>query len=836
MASRGNGSRGAAERIDFKGVADAALNSAEQLLKLWLPDGHKSGPEWKAKNPTRGDTHAGSFSINMVTGAWGDFASDDKGGDLVSLCAYLFHNNDQLAGVRDVAQQLGIALPPPKGGRSQASVPPNSAPPEKSSPPAEAAAGGDEAKRRTEWVPVRTVPADAPPAPKAHIKRGLPEMLWHYRDADGATLGYVFRFKTSDGGKEVLPLCWAVHGASGKAEWRWMHFGEPRPLYGLDALAAKPEATVLVVEGEKCRDVAASLFPELAVVTWPGGTNAEHKADWQPLAGRKVIVWPDCDAKREKLSKAEKEAGVDPLSKPYLDEFDQPGMKAANKIASRLAELGCKVWLVTIQKPGEVADGYDVADMAADGCFAAMDAETRLAWLRENVEVWAPDAGDEPPSEGTSPPNNAAAGDGERGDWFRQLLKTDKGAIERSMANVFEILTHDQTWDGILGFDEFSQRVVKRRPTPWVDGEAGEWGDGDTAQLMVWMQRRYRFAPGRDICSQAVDTAARLFTFNPVVNWLRGLPAWDGEKRIGTWLERYVGAVPASDDQREYLKLSGAWFLMGIVARALNPGCRFDYSLILEGEQGKRKSTILAALVGDEWFSDVELDLSNKDSMMAIQGKLLIEIAEMGAMARSDEKRQKAFLSRRFDEFRIPFATSFVKLPRRTVFSGTTNEWEWNKDPTGGRRFWPVTVGDLDVEGLIAAREQLFAEALAYYDGGVRYWPTWDEQKKLFDPEQLKREQQESLVDALHDWVYSQYAEFSIATAAMEGLALDASKLTRDLQTRIGTALRKLGCTKIEKRNGMTRFWYKPPARNGAGSTTDLPKRPGEEGGFSAPF
>ena len=118
----------------------------------------------------------------------------------------------------------------------------------------------------------------------------------------------------------------------------------------------------------------------------------------------------------------------------------------------------------------------------------------------------------------------------------------------------------------------------------------------------------------------------------------------------------------------------------------------------------------------------------------------------------------------------------------------------------------------------------------------MRYWPTWDEQKKLFDPEQLKREQQESLVDALHDWVYSQYAEFSIATAAMEGLALDASKLTRDLQTRIGTALRKLGCTKIEKRNGMTRFWYKPPARNGAGSTTDLPKRPGEEGGFSAPF
>ena len=838
MAQGGSGRRGPAEKIDFKGIAEAALNCADSLLKEWLPKGHKSGPEWKSCNPTRSDNNEGSFSINMVTGAWGDFASGDTGGDLVSLCAYLFHGGDQLAGVRDVAQQLGIQLPPPSGGRSHDPVSPRSAPPlaEKSSPSAETAADGAEAssKRVTEWVPLRVAPATAPAAPVAHVRRGHPEAVWHYRDADGATLGYVFRFKTSDGGKEVLPVCWATHGTTGESQWRWMHFGEPRALYGLDRLAAKPEATVLVVEGEKCADIAHLLFPELAVVTWCGGTNAEHKADWSPIVGRKVIVWPDADAKREKLSKAEKEQGVDPLSKPYLDEFKQPGMKAALKIAERLHAQDCKVWLVAIPQPGEWPDGWDVADLVEHGQLGHIDQATTDSWLREHLCQWVPDMGHPPEApEGISTPKDAAAREGGDSWWYR-LLKTQKGDIERCVANVYDVLVHDQAWHGTLGFDEHAQRIVKLQEPPYVNGVLGDWSDLDTTHTGIWITRRYAFAPGKEIIAQAVDAVARNHCFNPVKDWLYGLPAWDGEKRIGSWLERYVGCEPTSPDQKEYLRLAGGWFLMGMVARALHPGCKFDYSLILEGEQGKKKSTILCALVGDRWFSDVELDLSNKDSMMALQGKWLLEIAEMGAMARSDEKRQKAFLSRRFDEFRIPFATSFVKMPRQLVFTGTTNEWEWNKDPTGGRRFWPVTVGVLDVEGLVAAREQLFAEALAYYLAGKRYWPEWDEQKKLFDPEQFRRQQQEGLLDALHDWVYSQVADFVLATAAKDALGIDAAHLTRDIQIRIGSSLRNLGCQKIEKRNGMTRFWYRPPSM--VEETAGVPAAKAQTGGEYAGF
>jgi predicted P-loop ATPase len=211
--------------------------------------------------------------------------------------------------------------------------------------------------------------------------------------------------------------------------------------------------------------------------------------------------------------------------------------------------------------------------------------------------------------------------------------------------------------------------------------------------------------------------------------------------------------------------------------------------------------------------------------MSALRGKMVWEFPELGALARSEERRQKSFLSRQVDEYRPVYGRREIKAPRQLVFGGSTNEHEWNKDPTGGRRFWPVDclIDVIDTEGLRSVRDQLFAEALVRIDAGERYWPTAQEQRALFDPEQLKVEQQDSLVDALHDWVFDWgRQEFSAYDAAHDCLKLDASKLTRDLQTRIGIALRKLGCTRFERRNGMTRFWYKPPARNGASSTAGV--------------
>ncbi|MFC3340697.1 hypothetical protein ACFOEY_19600 [Paracandidimonas soli] len=136
--------------------------------------------------------------------------------------------------------------------------------------------------------------------PVAHAVRGRPSHTWAYKDSAGAILGYIHRFNTSDGGKEVLPCVYA-QDSTGRRDWRWMQFPVPRPLYGLHDMSGRDY--VLVVEGEKCRDAAAAAFSHVYdVVSWPGGGKAVSKADWSPLAGRKVIIWPDCDAKVDKIS------------------------------------------------------------------------------------------------------------------------------------------------------------------------------------------------------------------------------------------------------------------------------------------------------------------------------------------------------------------------------------------------------------------------------------------------------------------------------------------------------------------------------------------------------
>ena len=327
-------------RIDFKTLNTVAMSRFEGLVREWLPGGTRSGAEYAALNPTRADSKKGSFSINLNNGVWCDFATGDKGGDPVSLFAYLFHRNDQGAAARDLAQLLGVAP----------------------APTAKPAASADE------WL--ACLPPSHPPAPPAHFKRGAPDVMWCYRNAQGSPLGYIARFTTSEGGKEVLPVSWFKHATTGQQGWRWRAFPEPRWLYGLDRLAAHPEASVLLVEGEKCADAAQALLLDVAVVTWPGGSKAVDKVDWSPLAGRRVTIWPDCDALANKQGQ-------------ILPEAEQPGMLAAQRILAHLSPLGCRVWLMTIPYPGAKPSGWDVADFIAEGATS----DSLRAYVRHKARL-----------------------------------------------------------------------------------------------------------------------------------------------------------------------------------------------------------------------------------------------------------------------------------------------------------------------------------------------------------------------------------------------------------------------------------------------------------------
>lgn len=274
-----------------------------------------------------------------------------------------------------------------------------------------------EARLRTPWVPVLPAPANAPPFPQAHVKRGRPEKTWIYRDAAGACLGIVMRFTTSDGGKEVLPVVWGRHADTGAEEWRWMAFPEPRPLYGLDRLAARPGATVLLVEGEKCADAAHAELPDLVVVSWPGGGKADAKVDWAPLAGRKVITWADSDAKRVPLTPAERAAGMAQADKPLLPEAEQPGVATMARIRERLVLLDCRVWNVKLPPPGAKTDGWDVADAVNEGICGAELADFVRSSVRSIVPAAAVQSNEHPvPARAARSPVPAADSDRKRSE------------------------------------------------------------------------------------------------------------------------------------------------------------------------------------------------------------------------------------------------------------------------------------------------------------------------------------------------------------------------------------------------------------------------------------
>ncbi len=192
------------------------------------------------------------------------------------------------------------------------------------------------------WKPLLPVLADAPAPPDRHYRHGEPARIETYRDAAGAVLGYVARFDLPDGGKEFLPLTYCENVATGRRKWRWKGFSVPRPLYGLDRLAARPEAPVILCEGEKAADAAAELLPDFVAVTSPNGSNAARKTQWSALARRRVVIWPDAD---------------------------EPGLKYATTAARALAAVAAQVTVIV--PPDGVEPGWDAADALAQGWDAA---------------------------------------------------------------------------------------------------------------------------------------------------------------------------------------------------------------------------------------------------------------------------------------------------------------------------------------------------------------------------------------------------------------------------------------------------------------------------------
>lgn len=434
---------------------------------------------------------------------------------------------------------------------------------------------------------------------------------------------------------------------------------------------------------------------------------------------------------------------------------------------------------------------------------------------------------------GGDTPSTGSAGedDGEpRGrDWRDQLLRQNGGKKD-CRENVFLVLQHHPRLQGLVGYDEFSHRVMKLKTPPW-DSEPGEWTTNDDYSLGFFLAQHERLViKGEGTLVAGVAMAAHKNRFHPVHRYLKGLPAWDGVERLKLWMHECLGA-----ERCEYTTLVGTWFIMGMVKRVLSPGCQMDYMVVLEGLQGKQKSTSLRTLVGnDDWFADTPIRIGDKDAMLSLAGKWLYEVGELDSFNKAEVTAVKQYVSSRVDRVREPFARRPSDRPRSGVFAGSTNQSEYFKDPTGARRFWPVACdGDIKLELLAQQRDMLYAEAmhrLASEDAETRrYWPTREETDLYLVPQQEKREIGDPWFEKLALWLDSRdnYGDTGQEVREVENFTthellvralhvpIDRIDAGRQMATRVGIAMHKLGWEKRRDATGprLHRYWRPSPQK-----------------------
>lgn len=829
--------------LDFDALARDLLAQADTFVPNLFPNGKRRGNEW-CVGSLAGEPGE-SLKINLKTGVWKDFADNGVGGaDLISLYAAK-HGLTQ----KQAAEELGA-------NRIREYVPP----PVRLLPPAP-----------TE--PVFDRPPPGCKRPRMHHQSfGLPVQYWVYKD-DVGPFQIKARYEPAGGRKQIVPWTWH----EGDRRWRAKGIAKPRPLYGLEHLAARATHPVLITEGEKACEAARELAPRYVCVTWDGGVQSVAQAHWKALQGRDVLIWPDADV-----------AGVNAVAGIFealrgiasrIRWIDPDGLPESHDAADLVKEGWNKLrfleWakprlkdnpplLLDVPRETVVPTAPEVApEIAPVGEVTALEGDERcdsstdaVQQFHEYEEVNPGDpAVSYPELEAETAPEKKIVTRGKPRDDAEQstvVAIDEKPAIAPSryalwtqygldckrngepynnLDNAVRVLELDPVWRGAIWADTFHRKMMRL-----CDNELGRrpWEDEDTYNLHLYLQREIGLSEiSQTTVLQAAKTVASRDKRNELTSWLDSL-VWDGQERL-----RYLLCDGFGTLQNDYTMAVSRCWLVSLVARAYHPGCKVDTVPILEGAQGAFKGTALEVL-GYPWYAECHEKVTDKDFYQVIQGVWIVEISEMHSFSKQDIRKIKGVISCRSDRFRASYAHFVSDNPRQGVLSGTTNTDTWNEDETGARRFWPITCNDVDIEWIRTNRDQLFAEAVALYKlvpleatalqrltAGAAWW---DVPKDLATQEQEARRMPDSWHEKIDTHIHfenwaptDENPSMTRRLARLEGfttadlmdfpLKIETSKQGRAEQMRVAAILHDMGMVK-KRTQRLYRFYWPEKPRN----------------------
>lgn len=627
-------------------------------------------------------------------------------------------------------------------------------------------------------------------------KLGAPFADFLYRTPAGRDILHVTRYKRApDASAPALddgPITrfWTWSASEGK--WG-MGKAAPRPalLWQADLLCASPELPVYLFDSEEAAQAFQSLLTEHDIealaTTWAGGAAYAPQIDLQPLAGRGVMLWPAKSSEAQAVM-----------------------LQISGRLFRLLDESGHSVGFVRVSddKPTH----WDVAQAVKDGwgwdaisefmdrnsisleeapshTMSAVNRPSRLTKPLIEISVAA---------QGEPPLRRIKALNGSMTSRWREygVSLAPNGYPHMNIYNVGKVIAFHKGAYCDVWMDEFHNKIM----TAETDStHAREWTEADTLEFTRFIQDpegvNLSNASPR-IVHEAVVLAASKNKRNEVREWLEGL-VWDGMERLDTAFPLGWGTEDSA-----YYKAIGRCFIMGAVARILQPGCQVDTLPVFEGPEGIFKSSALMTLASDQWYDSPTYELGDFDFLQSLSGKWILELAEMANLNGAKGDKIKAVITRRHDTYRSSYARMPMTHQRMCVFAATVNDEEWNNSQFGARRFWPVECSKIDLGLIKEMREQWFAEAVARVNRNEKWYDIPLDDLKT---EQAKRVPSDLWDNAVVEFLF-RVQETSLDQVARVALSLEPVQQTPPVKHRITAILKKSGWHSCRSHDGK-RVW-----------------------------